>query len=98
MKINEIAFELLQLFEKELNKRESIRYKYSSDINPENHVRLEQDESISYYAWKTAGIFIKLPRRHNYEVLANWQIREAYRILNTALASSEVSNEVKKSC
>ncbi|KTC81655.1 putative adhesin [Legionella brunensis] len=96
MKINAPAFELLAIFEKELRKKESIRYNFSQDVDPNSHIRLEQDESVEYYAWKIAGVFIKSPRRFNYDISLNWQIRETYRILNTALASSNVSEKVKQ--
>ena len=95
MRLNALPLTLLELFEKTLSQKKRIRYTHSMSVNANAHVRLSQDETIDYYAHKIASMFIRNPNRYNYDLLENWQILETYRVLNTALASTLVTELVK---
>ena len=73
MRLNALPLTLLELFEKNLSQRKRIKYNHSKSINTNAHVRLSQDKTIDYYAYKIASIFIKNPNRYNYNLLLNWQ-------------------------
>ncbi|CEK09985.1 DUF6863 domain-containing protein [Legionella hackeliae] len=96
MSINRLTLQLLEIFEEELQKREKITYVLADNINVQEHVRLHLDENTAYYARKISSLLIKRPRRENYAQLANWQLLETYRLLNTAHCSVLVKDSTKE--
>lgn len=91
MKLNDSAYDLHELFASILNISKSIWYCNYKKIDLNSHIRLEHDRDASYYAARVAELFISIPRHVTNTPFLNWQIRESYRLVNYALASSSPS-------
>ncbi|ARG98048.1 DUF6863 domain-containing protein [Legionella micdadei] len=88
MKLNSYVYELLKIFG---NESGDLRYRYYREVDVSSHLVLEQDQSMDYFLHRTHELLIMVPHPILAKECLHWQIKETYRLVNTALASCSPS-------
>ncbi|KTD62511.1 hypothetical protein Lspi_1723 [Legionella spiritensis] len=87
LEINDIVFKLLEILDEYPVSPENYHYRSSAEINMKTLLRLEQDRNRYYYTARAERLLLQKPFHRLYKYYLNWQSEQAYRIINTTLAS-----------
>ncbi|KTD31303.1 putative adhesin [Legionella maceachernii] len=87
MKLNHYVHALLAIFNSESDPSSKLQYRYYKDVDTSMHLLLEQDQTADYYMHKVEELLMVAPHPILAYECSHWQIREMYRLVNTAIAS-----------